>query len=368
MNTRDSEAVAGLFLRAGYRLIDEPQDADVILVNTCSVRAHAEERAISVLGMFNAKIKSKRIRIKPRKKPRVIGLIGCMAQNRGQEILRRMAHVNLVCGPANLDKIVGYVQDIQKSGRRIIDLADRRRDEDFYSGDWRESADHAQVVISTGCANSCAYCVVPFVRGGLRLRGPDDILAEARRDIAAGKRKITLLGQNVNDYNYKSMTFVDLLARVAELDGLAELNFLACNPRNTTRQLFELIATSPKIKKDLHLPFQAGSDRILKAMNRGYTRRRYLELVAQYRKITGGHIGTDVIVGFPGETKADFLKTKELMEQVKFNYAYIFVYSPRPHSLAYGLVDDVPAQEKSRRHNILLELQKDLWAKSRRRG
>ena len=389
MNDRDSEALCGLLLDRGYILVSEPKEAEVILVNTCSVREHAENRAISFLGSLKKNANSKK----------VIGLIGCMARNRGEELFKRMPHIDLVCGPACFDKIPEYVEKIQQtklplttnlrntqnagSSARIIDLEDKLRNEDFYRASFRIESGHAQVVISTGCSNYCSYCVVPYVRGPLRLRNPKDIIDEVKRNVKLGIKKITLLGQNVNDYQYKLsagdgsavggqipnsklqiIDFVELLRMIEKIEGIEEMDFVTSHPKNTSRQLLELMAKSKKIKKHLHLPFQSGSNRILKLMNRGYTKEDYLNLVKDYKEIVGGTLSTDVIVGFPTETEEDFSETKDVLERVRFKYAYIFKYSPRPNTLALKLEDDVPLKEKERRHKILLDLQKKISLES----
>ncbi|MFH1503877.1 MAG: tRNA (N6-isopentenyl adenosine(37)-C2)-methylthiotransferase MiaB [Candidatus Omnitrophota bacterium] len=368
MNFRDSEALMGLFLEKGYVIVNSAEKADVILVNTCSVRGHAEDRALSFLGSL------KKISLEPvacSLQCKVVGLIGCMARNRGEEVFKKMPHVNLICGPSCVDRVPEYIDKIKKEKVRIIDLEDRLRNEDFYRAPFRVEPDSAQVVISTGCSNYCSYCIVPYVRGELRLREPADIIDEVKRNVDLGIRKITLLGQNVNDYNYvinpksekrKTIDFIDLLREVDKIDRVEEVGFVTSHPRNTSIELFELMAKSQKIKKQLHLPFQSGSNRILKMMNRGYTREKYLQLADDYKKITKGVLGADVIVGFPGETEEDFLRTKDILEKVKFNYAYIFKYSPRPHTKALELEDDVSQKEKERRHKILLDLQKRISA------
>ncbi|UCG35434.1 MAG: tRNA (N6-isopentenyl adenosine(37)-C2)-methylthiotransferase MiaB [Candidatus Omnitrophota bacterium] len=350
MNDRDSEALTGLFLEQGYSFVQNPEDADVILVNTCSVRAHAEDRALSFLGSLKALGSN----------GRVIGLIGCMAQNKGNDIFQKMPHINLICGPSSLEFIPEYVVRIRASGERIVDLQDRLRGEEFYRASYAIQPNHTQVVISTGCSNYCSYCVVPYVRGELRLRRPEDIIEEARRNVVRGIKKVTLLGQNVNDYRLPTIDFVKLLRMVADSEGIEEIDFVSAHPKNTSKELFELMAQKPNIKKHLHLPFQSGSNRILKLMNRGYTREDYLGLVSDYKKIVRGALSTDVIVGFPSETEDAFLQTKDMMERVEFCYAYIFKYSPRPGTAAAELKDDISQEEKERRHQILLNLQKSI--------
>jgi tRNA-2-methylthio-N6-dimethylallyladenosine synthase len=376
MNDRDSEALLGLFLQRGYSMVDEHEDADIILVNTCSVRGHAEERAISFLGSLK-KVTSNKSQARSDKlntqysipNTKIIGLIGCMAASRGQEIAKRMSHIKLICAPSKLYNVLQYIESIKENGKRIIDLEDSPRDEEFYNSPFRIESDHAQVVISTGCSNYCSYCVVPYVRGPLRPRSLQDIINEIRRNVVLGIRKITLLGQNVNDYQYRSQAtghksqaikFPDLLREVANIEGVEEIDFVTSHPRNTSLELFRLMASSPKFKKHLHLPFQSGSDRILKLMNRGYSRQDYIDLVRNYTDIVKGTLSTDVIIGFPSETKEDFLQTKDVLERVNFKYAYIFKYSPRPNTEAFLMSDDVTKEDKQRRHNILLELQKDI--------
>ncbi len=388
MNVRDSEALIGLFLDKGYGLTDDVREADVILVNTCSVREHAEHRAISFLGSLKKVVKndvSRPTEGSTSHVSRIIGLIGCAARNKGAEVFQKMPHVNLVVGPAWFDKISEFVERIEEQGVRIKEIGDKEREESLYSGSYRCESDSAQVVISTGCNNWCSYCIVPYVRGGLRFRKPEDIIEEVKRNVDRGFRKITLLGQNVNDYEYNlsfdfaqdrprcfergrprcfergrqtTVKFLELLKKVEKIDGIDEIYFISAHPRNTSKELFDFMAESDKMKKQLHLPFQSGSNRILKLMGRGYTREWYLELIDYYKEKVGGTLGTDVIVGFPTETDQDFEQTRDVLERVKFNYAFIFTYSPRPHSRAFTMKDDVPAEVKKERHAILLDSQK----------
>ena len=380
MNARDSEALLGLFLDGGYSLAEKLEEADIILVNTCSVRGHAEDRAVSFLGSLKKlSAISHQLLAKP-----VIGLIGCMARNRGEEIYKKMPHISLICGPGNFGRVFEYVEKIMSEGVRIIDIEDTAREESFYQASYRIDAGHAQVIISTGCSNYCSYCVVPYVRGSLRLRKPRDIIDEVKRNVDLGIKKVTLLGQNVNDYNYQrfppkadqplaeavsgervaerdtKISFVELLRDIEKIEGLKEIDFITSQPKNTSKELFSFIAESSKMRKHLHLPFQSGSNRILKMMSRGYTKEKYLKLVEDYKKIAGGTLSTDIIVGFPTETEEDFNQTKAIVEDVKFWCAYIFKYSPRPNTKAAELKDDVSKEDKERRHKILLDLQKKI--------
>ncbi len=374
MNDRDSEALLGIFLEKGHSQAKSEKDADVILVNTCSVRGHAENRALSLLGTYKKLKKVKAGTVHLRGQPPLIGLIGCMAKNIGEDVFSKMPHIDLICGPASFLKIPEYIERIKVSGSRIKDLEDRERDESFYGGIYRQEPDHAQVVISTGCSNFCSYCIVPYTRGRLRPRNPENIIAEIKQNIKHGRRKITLLGQNVNDYRSRfdaqrstfadknSIDFIGLLKKIDKIEGLEELDFVTSHPKNTSKELFKVMAESDKIRKHLHLPFQSGSNRILKLMGRGYTREKYLELTNQYKQITKGTLGTDIIIGFPGETDQDFAQTRDLVEQVKFKYAFIFKYSPRFKTKAAEMADDVPEEVKSRRHKELLDLQKEISA------
>jgi len=375
MNVRDSEALLGLFVEKGYTVASVAKEADIVLVNTCSVRSHAENRAKSFLGSLK-KLKTYNLKLKT--KP-IIGLIGCMAVNLGNQIFEKMPHIDLVCSPANFTKIPKYIEKITKEKIRIKDIEDNARDEDFYQALFREDSNHAQVVISTGCSNFCSYCIVPFVRGKLRLRNPVDIISEVKRNIYSGVKNITLLGQNVNDYEYRLQTidmrqetidarlkigvnirFVDLLKMVVKIDGLELLDFISSQPKNTSKELFTFMASSSKIKKHLHLPFQSGSNRILKLMKRGYTIEKYLQLIDDYKRIVGGTLSTDVIVGFPTESDDDFNQTKDILEKVKFSHAFIFKYSPREKTKSFELADDLGKVLKVKRHKILLDLQKKI--------
>ena len=354
MNDRDSEALAGLFLDKGYILTENLEEAEIILVNTCSVREHAENRALSFVGTLK----------KLKKEDKIIALIGCMAKNRGKELFEKFSYLDLVVSPSSFDKIPSYIERIKKEKIRIIDLEDREREEYFYKSSFRFNTSFAYVVISVGCSNFCSYCVVPFTRGILRPRNYCDIIEEVKRNVDLGIKKITLLGQNVNDYQCKvgdkKINFVDLLRMIDKIDGIEEINFLTSHPKNTTKDLLFLMASSEKIKKHLHLPFQSGSNKILKLMGRGYTKEEYLNLVEDYKKIVKGTLSTDVIVGFPYEQEKDFLETKDVLEKVRFRYAYIFKYSPRPHTKAFLWQDTVSEEEKKRRHMILLKLQKKI--------
>lgn len=356
MNVRDSEVVKGLLAAEGYELVDDAKDADVVLFNTCSVRDHAEQRVWSGVGVLS------------RKKHRpLIGIIGCMAQNYQGEIKKRAPAVDIVVGPSEIDNIALYLEKALRGKSAVLAVSEKPRSDKIYHAGFYEQKDHAYVVISEGCDNYCSYCVVPYVRGRLRHRASEDILKEVKAAIGGGIRNITLLGQNVNSYqspdtsHQTPVDFVDLMNKVTALEGLKSLSFVTSHPKDTKRELFELMARQPVIKRYLHLPVQSGSDKILKAMNRGYTAAQYRGIIEEYRSLVyNGKVSTDVIVGFPGESDDDFSATQELMREIRFDSAYIFKYSPRPHTAALRLKDDVPQAKKIERHAVMLELQRKI--------
>ena len=360
MNVRDSEVICGLFKKEGYKLTDDPKKAAIILFNTCSVREHAEDKVWSEAGRYKGSQASKKI----------IGLIGCMAQNYKEKIFQRCPQVNFAVGPSNIHKIplivkrLSKAQDAAKSRdlikSRIHETNGSIRPEEIYQNGFYQDKEHAYVVISEGCSNFCSYCIVPHVRGRLHNRKHRDIIKEIKLALERGIKRITLLGQNVNAYRSKGVDFVKLLELVNDFKDLKGFSFLTSHPKDADRRLFQAMQGLERLKKYLHLPVQSGSDRILKLMKRGYSRISYLNLIDSYRKIVkNGVLTTDVIVGFPTETEEDFQQTHNLIRQAEFDAAYIFKYSARPHTQAIQYPDDVSRQEKERRHKIILDLQKD---------
>ena len=369
MNVRDSEVIAGILQKSGYKIIDSADSADIVIFNTCSVRQHAEDRVWSELGTFKEKA------ARP-----LVGIAGCMAQNYKEKIFERSPAVDFVVGPSDIDKIpqiIGQLSALSHQSsaknffkRKIWETDGEGRPEEIYRSGFFEDKEHAYVVISEGCSNYCSFCLVPYVRGELRHRDQKEILKEIKQAIDKGLSKITLLGQNVNAYKSEASSrapgasFIDLLVSVNKISGLKELGFFTSHPKDTSIELFKAMAELDKLKKCLHLPVQSGSDRILKLMNRNYTRKFYLDLVDSYRKIvTGGALSTDIIVGFPSETDNDFKDTFDLVRQVEFNAAFIFKYSPRPNTEAIRMADGVEKKERERRHALVLELQKKISKK-----
>ena len=356
MNFRDSEILAGGLQKKGAELVDNWEEADIVLFNTCAVRKHAEDRAFSILGSIAKKSRQKGL-------SKIFGLIGCVAEAYKENAFRRAPYLDIVCGPNDLYRLVENLGSLAQNKEKLLFTGAQARVNEFYRGAWfSDETKHAYVIIIEGCNNFCSYCIVPFVRGRERSRPYKDILDEVKVLIDGGKNEFTLLGQNVNSYRAQ-IGFIELLDKVSKIEGVEKLSFLTSHPKDASRGLFEIMAQRDNIDKRLHLPFQSGSDRILKLMNRGYTKGRYLQLACDYKRITGGTLSTDVIVGFPTETENDFLETKSVLDGAGFDTAYIFKYSPRPHTPAAGLGDDVPKEEKERRHKILLDLQKKISIK-----
>ena len=357
MNIRDSEVICGLLVKAGYKITDDPARADIIIFNTCSVRQHAEDKVWSEAGRF--------------KHGKIVGVVGCMAQNYGQRIFERSPNVSFVIGPADIEKIPGIITKLSKDKaifeRKIFETDGQSRPEKIYHTNFYADKNHAFVVISEGCSNFCSYCVVPYVRGHLHNRNYEDILKEIQGALEKGITRFTLLGQNVNAYKYDSLDFIMLLRLVDAIEGLEEFSFVTSHPRDTSVDLFKAINDSGKLKKYLHLPVQSGSDRVLKLMKRGYSRKFYLDLADNYRKIVkAGALTTDIIVGFPTENEEDFKDTYDLVKAIRFDAAYVFKYSPRLRTEAFRMADTVSKEEKERRHRVILEMQKEISRKVKR--
>jgi len=354
MNVRDSEVICGLLKMSGYEINDDEQAADVIILNTCSVRQHAEDRVWSQIGSFK-KAGNKRL---------IIGVVGCMAKNYAEKIFERAPDVDFVVGPQDIHKIPEILSKISKDNlfeRKVWEVDGSIRPNEIYHNNFYQEKEHAYLVISEGCSNFCSYCVVPYVRGRLRHREFKNIIKEAEDGVAGGLTRITLLGQNVNAYKDGDVNFTKLLQRLDKIAGLKQLTFFTSHPKDAHPDFFKVMRDSEKLLKSLHLPLQSGSDRILKAMNRGYSAKEYLALIDSYRKIVKGALLTsDIIVGFPSESEDDFKQTYDLVKKAEFNAAYIFKYSPRPHTEALKMADDVGRADKEKRHARLLELQRGI--------
>jgi tRNA-2-methylthio-N6-dimethylallyladenosine synthase len=384
MNVHDSEKVIGTLVHEGYRQVETVEQADLILYNTCSIRDKAEQKVFHRLADY------KKLLSQGKK----FGVLGCVAQQEGEKIFERAPHVSLVCGSASYRKLPQMLVQLEnaqlenaqlevgksrppkpeaRSPIRITGLDDRETDECFETEFTARTNPHrGYITIIEGCDKFCSYCVVPFTRGKERSRTSDSVLAEARAMADLGYTEIQLLGQNVNSYkdpagkpgggfSGKKKTFAELLAAVGEVPGIRRVRFTTSHPRDFGRDIVEAIDAVPTLCDHVHLPVQSGSDRVLSAMQRLYTREQYLERIAWMkaakREIS---ITSDVIVGFPGETEDDFAETLSLLDEVGFDSVFTFKYSPRPNTPSLALEDAIPDEEKARRLEVLMARQREI--------
>ncbi|HUL33801.1 MAG TPA: tRNA (N6-isopentenyl adenosine(37)-C2)-methylthiotransferase MiaB [Candidatus Eisenbacteria bacterium] len=406
MNEHDSEKVAGVLLARGYKQVETPEAAKVILYNTCSIREKAAQKVFSRLGelrpvekeRFNAEDAEEGRRgrgdglatssnprvvaaaqagmavppgtmLNPRKLVnaaggKIIGVLGCVAQQEGEEIFERAPWVSLVCGSASYRKLPQLIAELEAGNRRVTGL-DTDTEETFETEiTRRDNPFRAYLTIIEGCDKACSYCVVPFTRGPERSRASDSILAEVRQLAEMGYSEVQLLGQTVNSYadpTARNMRFSELLVAVAGVPGIRRVRFTTSHPRDFGRDIVEAIEANPAICEHVHLPVQSGSTAVLRAMARTYTRGEYLEKIALMKAARRAiSITTDIIVGFPGETEKDFEETLSLMEEVQYDGAFCFKYSPRPNTPSLTMEDVIPEEEKSRRLGILLERQREI--------
>jgi len=354
MNENDSEHIGGMLVRAGATRASTAEDADVIIVNTCAVRAKSEEKLSSYLGRLSS-LKKKR--------PVLIGVAGCVAQVRRHDLLKKRPFVDFVIGPDNYLEIPAILERAAAAGP-VIETGRSREWREFGRAETlRESPTSAFVTVMEGCDNFCAYCVVPFSRGREKFRPFESVVREAGDLAAAGYREIQLLGQNVNSYRDPATGcgFADLLDAVAAVPGLAWVRFLTSHPKNFGDDIIGAMARNPKVCRSLHLPIQSGSTDVLERMNRGYSREGYLALIERIRAhVPGILLNTDIIVGFPGETEADFEATCDALRRVRYAGIFSFRYSPRPLTAAARMADDVPLEVKRRRLLVLQGLQKTI--------
>ena len=354
-NEADSEKLRGYLTQSGYSIVSGPEGADVVVMNTCAIREHAEQRVFGNLGALT--------HTKRRHPEQKIFLCGCMAGETkvSDRIRKSFPHVDGVFSTHHLWQFPEILHNVLTRKKRQFYVADEPGSIAEGIPQVRDDTLKAWVSIMYGCNNFCTYCIVPYVRGRERSRKPEDILAECREVIAAGAREITLLGQNVNSYGKDlklGMDFADLLAAIAELPGDFLIRFMTSHPRDASKKLFDTMAKYPKIAKQLHLPFQSGSSRVLKAMNRHYDREVYLEKVTYAKSVMPDLVLTsDVIVGFPGETEEEFEETLSLIEAVRYDSLFTFIFSPRTGTPAASMDDPTPKEEKNRRFDKLCALQ-----------
>ncbi|MFZ0417393.1 MAG: tRNA (N6-isopentenyl adenosine(37)-C2)-methylthiotransferase MiaB [Candidatus Sulfotelmatobacter sp.] len=376
MNVHDSEKVIGTLIHEGYQQVNTVEQADLILYNTCSIRDKAEQKVFNRLNDYKKLLKQ----------GKKFGVLGCVAQQEGEKIFDRAPHVSLVCGSAsyrNLPQMLTQLESPQlesaqqqtgKSGSpkpearsplvRITGLDDRETDECFETEFTARTNPHrGYITIIEGCDKFCAYCVVPFTRGKERSRTSDSVLGEARQMADLGYTEIQLLGQNVNSYKDSAgkRSFAELLAAVGEVPGIRRVRFTTSHPRDFGRDIIHAIDAVPTLCDHVHLPVQSGSDRVLNAMQRLYTREQYLERIAWMKSAKRQiSITSDIIVGFPGETEEDFAQTLALLDEVGYDSVFTFKYSPRPNTPSLALEDAIPDHEKSRRLEVAMARQRGI--------
>jgi tRNA-2-methylthio-N6-dimethylallyladenosine synthase len=369
MNERDSEAVAAQLVAKGYTLAASEKAADVILLNTCSVRDMAERKAVGKMANLAADVRKNRPEV-------VLGFMGCMAQSRGKELIDKLPDVDLVVGTQKFHRTADYLDEILAGKRdKIVDVdsecgSEAEIKQHLLDGSARKSVS-AFVSIMQGCNQYCTFCIVPYTRGEERSRTTPDIVAECRQLVSQGVREITLLGQIVTSYGKRDYAprdgksaFVQLIEAVHEIEGLERLRFTSPHPKGYGDDLVDAYARLPKLVESAHIPVQSGSDRMLKAMHRGYTRERFLSIIKKLRAAKPNiGITTDIIVGFPGETEEDFEQTLSLYREADFDNAFIFRYSKRKDTPAADMPDQLPEEIKDERNQRLLVLSNEIAAR-----
>ena len=362
MNEYDSERVAGLLKRQQYELTEKPEDADLILLNTCSIRERAEEKVFSQLGVLK--------RLKQSRPHLIIGVMGCMAQLQQGRIQERAPHVDLVFGSPAIARVAELVDRVRTGRRPVLETGEGALVKITARPEGPNRL-KAFVTVMEGCEKHCTFCVVPMTRGRERSHSPESIVEEIRGLAAADCREVTLLGQTVNAYGRDLTPPTDLAAlleRVGAIEGIERIRFTTSNPYNLTSRLIRAIRDLPKVVEYLHLPLQSGSDRVLERMNRGYTRARYLELIAELKAtVPDIALSTDLIVGFPGETEADFEQTVDMVERVGYDNVFAFRYSRRPGTLAATITDQIAEEVMAERNGRILEVAGRVAAERSRR-
>ncbi len=352
MNERDSEYIAGTLETMGYTSTENMEDADIIFLNTCTIREKAENKALSLLGGLRKNKKNN--------PDLIIGVAGCLSQQEGKakKIASSLKHVDIILGTHNLHELSGMLKKVlQKEGQQL-NVWDKEGEVFEGMTDSQAYPFKSLINIIYGCNNFCTYCIVPYVRGRERSRKPESIVNEIINKVDNGVKEVMLLGQNVNsygkDFEDSKYSFADLIRELNNIQGLERIRYMTSHPRDFNDELIKAISESPKVTDHFHLPVQSGSDKILKKMNRGYTKEYYLDLIKKIREIRpNAAITTDIIVGFPGETEKDFQDTVDLVNEVKFASAFSFMYSPRKGTPATEFQEQVPLKEKKDRIHML---------------
>ena len=363
MNEYDSDFLAQSLITDGFSPTDNSKDADIILINTCTVRAKPEQKAFSLLGRMSE--------LKRKKPGLIIGVVGCLAQQKGHKLLDRFPQVDLVMGPREIGRIKEILGQIYADGEKIVAThLEPGPPHPVPCPGYFDGRVTGTLSIMEGCNNFCSYCIVPYVRGREISRSPHEIVIEAKNLISEGVKDITLLGQNVNSYRWEGMekwSFVTLLREITRLDGLLRLRFTTSHPKDLSEQLIQCFGDLDKLCPHIHLPFQAGSNSVLDRMKRGYTREKYIELIDKLRAVRSDiAITSDVMVGFPGETEQDFDMTLNLIKRVQFDSLFSFKYSDRKGTVAAKMGDKVGETDKSLRLSVLQNLQKKISLKKNR--
>lgn len=355
MNERDSDAAAAMLAADGHDIVQTEEAADLIILNTCSVRDQAERKAIGKLGILK--------RLKEDRPNLLFGIMGCMAQSRGTELLKTIPHLNFAVGTDKIHELPEIVSDLAEKHKIESTGHDNLSDVDGIDAHTVKRGFSDFISIMRGCNRFCTYCIVPYARGRERSRSPESVVEEARKLAESGVKEIMLLGQNVAAYGIDGIRFpddvspfADLLESLAKIEGIKRIRFTSPHPAFFNTRLIDAVANTPKVCNSVHLPLQSGSDRILQAMNRPYTAKQYMHIVNELKRKCGEiAFSTDIIVGFPGETDEDFEETRRILNEVGYDNAYIFKYSPRKGTKAAELLaDDVPQAVKEERNQILL--------------
>ncbi len=360
MNEYDTELVKAILQKENYQLVDTEQDADIIMLNTCSVRENANRKVYNRIHKIRHSLQGRQV---------LIGVLGCMATNFRKSLLEdRDLKLDFVVGPDSYKRLPHLIRQVEENGPGVYDvtLSEFETYADIYPS--RKSCVNAWIAVMRGCNNFCTFCVVPYTRGRERSRSPENIIEEVKRAVDEGFKQVTLLGQNVNSYNYEGKDFAYLLEKVSEVEGIERIRFTSPHPKDFPHRLIHVVAENPKVCKHIHLPLQAGNNRVLDLMNRTYTQEEFLRLVDDIRKHYPDIVlTTDVIVGFPTETDEEFEDTYKVMKEVEFDSAFIFKYSERKGTIAARKYpDDVTEEKKTERIVRLNELQKEISLKKNR--
>ena len=361
MNVHESEKIAGILRRIGYQAASTQEDADIIVFNTCCIRENAENHAFGNIGALK--------KLKKQKPHLLIAVGGCMTQEKGKtEVLKKkFPFIDIMFGTLNLEELEGLIARRKAQKKKVIEIREKEGEIVEFTDAYRTSYPNAWVNIMYGCNNFCSYCIVPYVRGRERSRRPENIINEVRALVAEGYKEITLLGQNVNSYGSDGstdMTFAQLLDAVASVEGDFRLRFMTSHPKDFNEDVVRVMEKHRKICRLVHLPVQSGSNAVLQAMNRRYTREKYLDEIALLKsRLPEAEVTTDIIVGFPGETEEDYLQTEELVKEVDFASAFTFVYSPRQGTKAATMAGQIPPEVQKNRIMRLVELVNSLTRK-----